>query len=558
MAVTADAGIPAPRPVTARTFARMKLRVLRNGFRGRPARIVMFVIGALFAVWMALGAFAAILVSLKPDYADTLGPLVPALIGSLLVVGWVFGPLIWFGIDETLDPARFALLPLPRRTLVSGLFAAALVGVPAAASALAMTSLVVGAALWQGVLATALQLVGVIGGILLCVALSRAVTSAFANMLRSRRVKDLAAVLLALLVALIGPLQFWGVSAAQHAKRSQLLALADVLGWTPLGAPWTIGSEAAAGNLGAAVAKLAMTLACVGLLLWWWAATIESAMLGQAGSSGSKRAAATGGPIARLFGGALGRLPRTIDGALVAREMRYWWRDTRRRAALVTFAVIGIFIPVVVNLGGPMAFAGNEPATQSPLSRATSMIFVGTVAALNLANQFGFDGTAYALHLIVGVRGRQELRARVLGYSIFVLPLMVVISIVISVILGRLGDLPMMLGTMLAAFGVGLAVTLIISVLGAYSLPENQNPFAVKTGAGVTKSFLALGALVGSLILALPMALGAALLGETWQIIALPVGIVYGIVAAWLGMIIAGDAIDRRGPELLAAVTPRD
>ena len=39
--------------------------------------------------------------------------------------------------------------------------------------------------------------VGVVVGLLLCVAASRAVTSAFATMLRSRRVRDLAAVLLA-------------------------------------------------------------------------------------------------------------------------------------------------------------------------------------------------------------------------------------------------------------------------------------------------------------------------------------------------------------------------
>jgi len=54
------------------------------------------------------------------------------------------------------------------------------------------------------------------------------------------------------------------------------------------------------------------------------------------------------------------------------------------------------------------------------------------------------------------------------------------------------------------------------------------------------------------------MALGALFLGETWQIIALPIGIAYGVGAVWLGVLIAGDAIDRRGPELLAAITPRD
>ena len=38
--------------------------------------------------------------------------------GGLLVLGWLLLPLVFFGVDETLDPARFALLPLPRRTLV--------------------------------------------------------------------------------------------------------------------------------------------------------------------------------------------------------------------------------------------------------------------------------------------------------------------------------------------------------------------------------------------------------------------------------------------------------
>lgn len=555
MALTSEVDAAAVRRVTVGTFARMKLRVLRNGFRGKTARITMFILGAIFAAWFAVGGFLAILASLKPEFADSLGPLVPTMIGAALILSWLFGPLVWFGIDETLDPARFALLPIRRGTLVAGLFTAALVGVPAIATAVATSSLIVAAALWQGALAAVLQALGVVGGVLLCVALSRAVTSAFANMLRSRRVKDLAAVMLALLVALIGPLQLWGVSALQRANRGDLEAFANTLSWTPLGAPWTVGSEVAAGRVGAGLVKLAITAASVALLLWWWSRTIESAMLGQADSSGSKRAVAAGGAVDRLFGTAMRSFPRGIHGALVAREVRYWWRDTRRRAALVTFAVVGIFIPVVFNIGDPLNAAA---ASQTPLSRSLSMIFVGTVAALNLANQFGFDGTAFALHLIVGVPGRWELRARVLGYSLFVVPLMLVISLAVSIILNRTGDLPMLLGTMLAAYGVGLAVTLIISVYGAYSLPENQNPFAVKTGAGVTKSLLAVAALAGALALSSPMALGAAFLGETWQIVALPVGAVYGLIAAWLGMIIAGDAIDRRGPELLAAITPRD
>src|SRR5690606_41545430 len=53
--------------------------------------------------------------------------------GAALVLGSVLLPLVWFGVDDTLDPARFALLPLPRTRLVLGLLAAALLSVPAAA-----------------------------------------------------------------------------------------------------------------------------------------------------------------------------------------------------------------------------------------------------------------------------------------------------------------------------------------------------------------------------------------------------------------------------------------
>ena len=70
--------------------------------------------------------------------------------GGVLVLGWLLLPLVFFGVDETLDPARFALLPLSRRTLVTGLFAAALISVPVFAVLVAVAGLVVSAALLGG------------------------------------------------------------------------------------------------------------------------------------------------------------------------------------------------------------------------------------------------------------------------------------------------------------------------------------------------------------------------------------------------------------------------
>ncbi|NUT05233.1 MAG: ABC transporter permease [Hamadaea sp.] len=540
-------------------FARLKLRVLRNGFRGKPARIAMFVLSLFFGVWFGGGGCLALIASMQPAYPE-LTALVPVFAGALLVIGWLFGPLLWFGVDETLTPAKFALLPIPRRTLITGLLTAALLGVPVAATLVATSGLVIGTALGHGAVAAVVSALGVVVGLLMCVALSRAVTSAFANLLGSRRVRDLAAIGLALLAALLGPAQIFGISALSRADFSQLKGFAEILGWTPLAAPWSASVSAAQGDYLAGLAKVGIGAATTALLLWWWSATIERAMLGATDASGPRRAAGSGSPVTRLFG-RLRWLPATAEGAMVVREARYWWRDTRRRANLITFAVLGVFLPVLFNLGGPSGLLGDdvdiEPLPDNPAIRTGAMVFVGVLAAVAVANQFGFDGTAYALHLATGVPGRREILSRVLGYSLYIVPLIVVISVLVTVLGGNAAEIPLRIGTLLGAYGVSLAACVIVSVFGPYALPETSNPFAVNTGGGLTKSLLTLVAMVSSVALSSPLILAAALTGDLWTWLALPVGVAYGVGAVWLGVIIGGDAVDRRGPELLAAITPR-
>ena len=87
-------------------------------------------------------------------------------------------------------------------------------------------------------------------------------------------------------------------------------------------------------------------------------------------------------------------------------------------------------------------------------------------------------------------------------------------------------------GTLFAAYGSGLAVSLAVSVLGAYSLPETANPFALNSGAGTARSLLAFLAMVASAAAAMPMVVATALLGDVWLLVSPPIGIAYGIGAA--------------------------
>jgi ABC-2 type transport system permease protein len=329
------------------------------------------------------------------------------------------------------------------------------------------------------------------------------------------------------------------LAGVQHADWDRIAAVARLIAWTPLGAPYSMGLDVAADQVWAVPIKLAVVLATIGGLLWWWSATLERAMLGTASSSRSSSAVRRGTPVSQLL---LPLLPTTRFGALASREARYWWRETRRRASLITFSVVGVFLPVVlaVTSGGASGM----------------LVFVGALAAVGLANQFGYEGSAYAANVTAGVPGRVELHSRVAGYSLYVLPLLVAIAAVVGAVSGRQAAIPSLVGTLVAAYGTGLAVVLPISVRGAYALPDTSNPFALSAGSGLAKGLMSFGGLFAAIVGTIPMQVAAYLLGDVWLWIGLPVGVAYGTGAYVLGSRLAGDLLDRRMPELLAAVTP--
>jgi ABC-2 type transport system permease protein len=522
--------------VSVWAFVRLKLRLTANSLRAGRGRKALFLLGLAMGGLLAIGGYSTFA---TPGLAgDTHGAanLLP-LGGATLVLGWLLLPLIFFGVDESLDPARFALLPLRPRTLITGQLAAALVGIPALATLAATAGTVETAARLGGPGAAAVQVAGISCGLVLCVALCRAVTSAFAGALRSRRSRDLAAVLLALLAAMIGPLRLAALAGAQSADQHAVTIVARVVAWTPLGAPYSVGLDVASRPWAVPVKLLIVVLAIAGLLRLW-SATVESAMVGTVAGS-ARRANATAGPVALLLPR---RFPRTRFGALVAREVRYWTRETRRRATLITFAAAGIFLPI------SLAAAGGPPGGM--------VLFVGSFAAVGLANQFGYDGSALAANVTAAVPARQEIESRTVAHAIFTLPFLLVVSVVVGVASGDPAGIPADLGLLIAAYGVGLAVVLPISVRTAFALPDTANPFATSSGGSTAKSLLTIAVLVGTLVLSLPLQLAALALDPVWPWIGLPAGIAYGVAAYLMGATYATALLDRRLPEVLAAVSP--
>jgi ABC-2 type transport system permease protein len=122
-------------------FLGLKIRLLANLFRRSPWQVVGIAIGLLYGLALAVGILI-ILVGLRfsGDLVAIRDGMVVA--GSFVVLGFLLVPLV-FGIDDTMDPRKFAILGIPNRRLSFGLALSSLIGVPAFVLALVLLGSVV-------------------------------------------------------------------------------------------------------------------------------------------------------------------------------------------------------------------------------------------------------------------------------------------------------------------------------------------------------------------------------------------------------------------------------
>src|SRR3954454_8671453 len=181
---------------------------------------------------------------------------------AALSAGWLVLSLLVFGIDETLDPARFALLPVRARELMPGLLVSGLVGSTGVATWLVALGLLVS---WsRGPAAVLATVIAIPIGVATCFLLSRAGTAAFSSVLTSRRFRDFAVVGLAVVAMLVGigaNLVGGLVNADLASLRVLLTDVATVAGWTPSGWIWALTAAVAQGHWLSGLVRLVLAVA---------------------------------------------------------------------------------------------------------------------------------------------------------------------------------------------------------------------------------------------------------------------------------------------------------
>ncbi|WP_101788078.1 hypothetical protein [Nonomuraea indica] len=506
----------------------MKLAVLRHSMTGR--RAAQMITGALTGLALAGG----LIVLAGRDHPIASLPFDLLGVGfALWTAGWLLGPALFGGGDETLRPEHFSLLSFTPRRLAVGLAGAAFVGVAPLVTLVAFSALVVvavkagfgAAATTVGVAAVALQLV-------VCVLASRLVTAVLGQVMRSKAGAALAALVSAAILAALH--SSWVLSPlAQAALRTGFPA--PFSAWVAaLPSGWGLVAVRAAGQgQWPTVATALAGLAGLGVACWYgWAALLKRRLT-------TRRA--SGRPV-RVASGRWATGPVT---AVAARELRTWSRDLLRFHYLVfalCYALVFCLLPLAI--GAPI------------LLPWTGALFALWVAAVS-ANLYGEDGTELWGKMMIPGAARHDVRGRQLAWLLVTAPPTLALTVAAVALTGEFGLWPWLTALVPALLGGGAGVTVLVSVLRPVPMtdPHRRSGNLLENGTDFAQVLMVL---ILTAATAAP-AFFAVRLGPAWA--GPVVGLAGGLALAWLLGRLAATRLESSAPELLlhlrTGVSPR-
>ncbi|NYF10233.1 ABC-2 type transport system permease protein [Leifsonia sp. AK011] len=512
-------------------FLRLRISTLGNILRRPPLQAFGLIVGFLAAVALVF-FLAGVIASLRDGSADIARAVIIA-IGSAVLLAFAVAPLA-FGADDALEPRRFALLGIPVTKLTLLLSLAALVSIPIVSVAVLAVAQVVAWSRDGGPVGLALLVVPII--VATCVLLGRVGSAIAARYLSTRRRREAAGLAVFALVVLLAPVSAvlatvdWGSQGLPIIRR-----IATVATWTPFGAVWSVPGDAAIGRMPDALAKLAIAVAFVVVLAVAWRVLVGRMLV-------TPRLRESRRPYRGL--GWFGALPATPFGAVAARSLSYWSRDSRY---LVAIAVVPV-VPLIMI--GTLAIAGIPTDVILWLPVPIMCLFLGW----SVHNDVAQDSTAFWLHLSTSTAGSADRLGRIIPPLLIGIPLIAIGTVGTSWIVGNWTVLPALIGLSVCVLLTALGVASVTSAALPYpTILPGASPFAQPQAASGA------GAAVQAFSLLIPIALSAPVI---WLIVlgaadphqygtALAAGLTIGFVAVVFGVLWGGRILDKHSPELL-------
>ena len=518
----------------ARLLVQLKLRLLRNALRASNGAKIGFILSTVLAVAGAVFVF----IVLARLHGHSAAVDLTTVIFTAFAFGWLILPLIMFGLDGTLDPATLALYPLRIRPLAGGLLAASATGAWPVANVIGLLGVTVGLA--SGGFGVFVAVLAVLLQVAFCITLARFVTTALAGMLRSRRGKDFAVLLiLPIFVLYEGFVQVVPRLTAEGKLTAASFAGVDTwLRWIPPGLAAHAIQDASDGHPGTALARLGLLAAIIVVLGWVWVRALGRALVTADTTTQTAAVHGTALPFAR-FG---------LRGTVAA---RFWIYQRREPLSLIYWGMIAV-IMVVCSISTVLT-------PHYMIGLIISGVFGGAFVGIFHANAIGLSGGAFGLEAMA-LNGRRSMQAyfsgQNLAFGVIAVPLLTAVSFGIAAVAKHPVDGFVGMAVDLVGIGAGLALANIFTAASPYPVEKRTGtpmprPVDGYMGLSVGVTF---GSLIAVLVAIVPVIVGVILTATAPTGVRMPLLVlcaaVYGLALTCAGVGIASQVAERKVPEL--------
>ena len=492
-------------------------------------------------------------------------------------------PLLQFNLNEGLDVTRLQLYPLTQGEKMIGLALATLLDISTLAVFFLYGAIIVG---WHSTIwANLITIAGLALASIHIITMSQIVLTIFTRALRSRRYRDLA-IILAALVSTSGYLI--GQMVSHWLKLTSPTALAQLpldryLQWTP---PGMVARAIALADQASYVSALAWLLgagALVPILLCIWAWVLErgitSAETASSPSSRSRRRQPETAPLSETTdtvstgtrssrdATALRYLQQALTVcirqvrlsppvlAIARKDARYFWRDPHLKALMVRLlSIVAIFIawPYLSNTANARA-GFSIPSFALVLAAPLAVLFMLLYFGYNA---LGLEQQELQVVLLFPVRPREILWGKNLATGALALGVQTALTLGMAAITARWLYVLPALSAGLAALLVMLGCGNVTSVL--FPFPMGQMRLGkgnAASGNGCMQAVILLAAASMTTVLLAPVAaaeLIPLLLGQwLWLVLSLPLAVLYGIALHQLATRLIAPRLLSRAPEIL-------
>ncbi|MGO1182559.1 MAG: hypothetical protein ACTHZ5_07605 [Micrococcaceae bacterium] len=503
----------------------LRFRLMIAGWKRSTFVLVMTLLGVLYALGVLFALFAG-MVALGWSETELRGTVV-VLLGAAIVLAWLIVPLFASGMDQSMEPRNFATFGLPTPTLIAGLGVGALVTTTGALTLLASLTTVL---VWRD--SALVMLISVLGALLatvFCICLGHGVTGILSAITGRRRVRETLSLIAFIPLMLAGVIFGTAVESIPDLV-DQLPGVAAALLWTPLGSFTGAAWSASNGALGTAVAQLGLSLVWVLAAVGLWMVAVRRS-IDRAPNAGSSSRSTRGT-------GLLGRFPATPAGAIAARSIIYWIKDPRYSASLIT---VPLMVVVLLFLGGQSG---------SPVVALMLGPLVGLLLGFSIQADLSYDGAALSMHVTTGVSGADDRRGRVAALLLWAFPATLSATLIGAAVTGSWSLLPGAVGLGIALLFGGAGLSALISARFVYPVPApGASPFATPQGSMMRTAVVQMVSLLATLAVTLPavvLTVVALVNGELmWNLLALAVGLLNGLVVLWIGVRMGAGWYDR-------------